>query len=223
MVRAALHLVPYALVAAASPLGLAATVTVMRTGRLKALGFAAGVVVGQLFACGVIVLLDAAVTPGHQTEHPIFEAVLELGLGSVLLVLAVIVRRRPASTNRHPSARSRAILDRLERVGVATAAAGGFLLGVGGPKRLVLTALASAAIIGSGVESGQELVLVVWYGVLATVVVWAPVLSYVLLGERAVAQVDGGFAWLSRHRRTVTFWALLVVGVALVADGLVLL
>ena len=223
MWSAAFHLVPYALVASASALGLAATITVMRTGRLKALGFAAGAIAGQLFACGVLVLIDAAVTPGRPTSHPTLEAVLELGLGLALLVLAIVVRRRPTSAERKPSGRSHAVLERLSRVRVITAVASGILLGIGGPKRLVLTGLAAASIIGSGISGGREAVLVAWYAVLATVVVWAPVLAYVLLGTRAVTRVNAGFEWLTRHRRPVTFYSLVVVGLLLVVDGLALL
>jgi hypothetical protein len=58
----ALHLIPYAFVASASPLGLAATLTVLRTGRIQALGFAIGVLTGQLVACGVLVLIGTAIT-----------------------------------------------------------------------------------------------------------------------------------------------------------------
>jgi hypothetical protein len=64
---------------------------------------------------------------------------------------------------------------------------------------------------------------VLWYGLLATVVVWAPVLAYLLLGERAVDRVDAGFAWLTRHQRPVTVWSLVVVGGFVSVDGLVLL
>jgi hypothetical protein len=214
----AAQLIPYALVADASPLGLAAAVTVMRTGRLKALAFALGAVGGQFLSCALLVVIGA-VTVGHRSGNQTLEALLELGLGIALLVLAVVVRRRPAAAG-PSSTRTGAALDRLSRVHALTAFSIGLLLGIGGPKRLVLTGLAAAAITASGSGGGEEAVLVGWYGVLATMVVWVPVLAFVLLGQRAVEKVDSGFEWFTRHRRPVTVWSLVVVGVLLAAGGL---
>ena len=65
--------------------------------------------------------------------------------------------------------------------------------------------------------------LVVWYCALATVVVWAPVLAALLLGQRGVDLLDRGFRWLMRYRRLATVAATLIIGAYLVADGLALL
>jgi hypothetical protein len=218
---AVLQLIPYAFIAAASPLGLAATLTVLRTGRVQALGFAIGVLTGQLVACGVLVLIGTA-SVSHRTKRPYVEGVLELVLGVALLALANRVHRRPERAGAD-SGRSQQILDRLERVHATTAAAAGLALGVGGPKRLLLTALASASITAAGVGGAKEAALVVWYGALATVVVWAPVLAAILFGDRAVDLLDRGLRWLTRHERPVAIAVLLVVGSFLVAHGLALL
>lgn len=221
MTSAALYLIPYALVAAASPLGLAATLTVLRAGRVQALVLAIGVVAGQLLTCAALVLIGTA-SVSHRTKRPHVEGVLELLVGVALLVLAFRVRRRPARIEPEGGG-SRKFLDRLERVRLTTDLVAGLALGVGGPKRLVLTALAAASITAAGLEGGKEAALVLWYGGLATVVVWAPVLAAILLGDRAVDLLDRGFRWLTRHQRPVTVCVLLVVGAFFVADGLALL
>lgn len=127
MTSAALSLIPYALVAAASPLGLAATLTVLRTGRLQALGLAAGVLVGQLAACGVLVLIGTA-SVGHRTKRPNVEGVLELLLGVALLALALQVHRR-RTRPRRDTGRSQQILGRLQRVRTSTDVVAGLALG----------------------------------------------------------------------------------------------
>jgi Sap, sulfolipid-1-addressing protein len=218
--NAALSLILYAFVAAASPLGLAATLTVLRTGRVQALGLASGVVLGQLLTCGVLVLIGAA-SVDNRTKRPVVEGVLELSLGAALLVLASVIHRR-AEQAHSDSGRSQQILDRLRRVHGTTAFAVGLALGVGGPKRLVLTGLAAASITAAGVGGAREAVLILWYCTLATIVVWAPVLAEIAVGERAVDTADGAFRWLARHHRPVTVWALLIVGCFLVAHGIVL-
>ena len=221
--NAAVQLLPYALIAALSPLGVAATLTVMRTGRLQALGFAAGVVVGQLLACALLVTLGAATIPHRTKSHPTFQGLVALGLGVALLLLAVMVRRRPESLKRPSTGRSEAALGRLRHVHVLTATGVGLLLGIGGPKRLVLTALASAVIAAAGSTGSDETALVLWYGLLATVLVWLPVLAYLLLGDLVIRRLDGALVWLARQRSTVTVYALVVIGLVLLVNAAALL
>ena len=225
MTSEAAHLIPYALLAALSPLGFAATIAVMRTGRLRAFGFGVGVVLGQLFACAVLVAVGGGSVPSHETRHPTFEGLLELGLGIALVCFAVVVYRRPPSMTRvaGSSGRSKELLERLGHVRAFTALVTGFLLGIGGPKRLVLTALASASITASGVTGSNEAALVVWYSVLATVLIWVPLVGYLLLGQRAVTRLNRGLEWLTRRQRPVTVCALVVLGLVLLGDAAALL
>ena len=223
MAGAAAHLIPYALVATLSPLGFAATLAVMRTGRLKALGFGLGVVLGQLVACAVLVEIGAAASPHRTKAYPTFEGVLQIGLGAALVCVAIVVYRRPETGARSPSGRSQAALDRLQRVHVTTASAIGFLLGIGGPKRLLLTCLASASIAAAGMTGSNEAVLVVWYTLLATALVWFPVLAYLLFGDWAVVRLDAALKWLGRHRRPLMAYAIAGLGALLLVDGLLLL
>ncbi|MGZ4415199.1 MAG: GAP family protein [Gaiellaceae bacterium] len=223
MAGAAAHLIPYALVATLSPLGFAATLAVMRTGRLKALGFGLGVVFGQLIACAALVAIGAATTPHRTKAYPTFEGLLQVALGIALLCFAIVVYRRPDTGRRSASGRSQAALDRLQRVHVMTASAIGLLLGIGGPKRLLLTGLASASIAATGMTGSNEFVLVVWYTLLATALVWFPVLAYLLFGDWAVIRLDAALKWLGRHRRPLMAYAIAVLGGVLLVDGLLLL
>jgi len=222
MASEALELIPYALIAAASPLGLAATLTVLRTGRAQALRVAAGVVVGQLLACGVLVAIGVIIVQPQRAKRPYVEMALEVGLGVALLVFGLIVRRRPQRAE-SPSGRSKQILERLGRVRGVTAFFAGLALGIGGPKRLVLTSLASASITAAGLDVPGEGLLVLWYSVLATAVVWVPVVAAVIVGQPALDGVEGALQWLARHRRPVTFYSSLVISIFLIAHGLLLL
>jgi hypothetical protein len=223
VLSAAVQLIPYAFIAALSPLGFAATITVMRAGRVKALGFAVGVVVGQLLACATLVAAGAVTLPGRTEAHPEAQALIELGLAFALLSYASVVYHRPETPHRTASGRSTAALERLQRVHVATTSGIGLLLGIGGPKRLVLTVLASASITASGVTGLSVSPLIGWYGLLATVLVWLPVLAYLLFGAWAIAKVDGAMEWLAGHRRPATVYTLVIFSVALVINAVALL
>ena len=215
----ALQLVPYALVAALSPLGFAATLAVMGSGRLKALAFGCALIVGQFVTCGILILIGAVAIPDHGTRRPTLQAVLEIAFGLALLVLAVGIRRHRQPAD-HSSGRSKAALERLGKLQLKTALAAGLLLGIGGPKRLVLSALAATTIVASGVNEGQELALVAWYTVLATVLVWAPIVGFELFGERALATFAAGQRWLTEHQRQILFFPLLILALVLILDGL---
>ena len=215
----ALQLVPYALVAALSPLGFAATLAVMGSGRLKAFAFACAFIGGQLLACSILVLIGAVAVPGHDSRHPTLQAALEIVFGLALLGLAAGVRRRPVQVDR-PKGRSKAALERLGNLHFSTALAAGALLGIGGPKRLVLSALAATSIAAAGVGDAQQGALVLWYTALATILVWAPIIGFEVFGQHAVAKLDEGQRWMSEHQRQVVFYPLLLLALILLADGL---
>jgi len=215
---AAAQLVPYAVLAALSPFAFAATVAVLRAGRLKAIAFAVCVVAGQFVACAVFVLIGAAALPGTDGTHSTLKAALELALGALLILLAVRVRRgRPAEPS---DARSNALALRLRRVHASTAAVAGLLLGIGGPKRLVLTTLAAATIVASALSRSSEAAVAGLYAAGSTIIVWGPVLLCVLLGARAIARLDQVEAWLVRHQRAVSFYALAIIGGLFFLDAL---
>ena len=215
-----IELFVYALVATASPLGFAATLAVVASGRLKSIAFAFAFVLGQLVACALIVVVDPSFLPTGGHDHERLRSVLELVFGVALLCLAAFVRSRPNDGVPAPDSRSRNALDRLRRLSVGTALLGGLLLGIGGPKRLVLTALAGTSIEASGAQGSHAAALVVAYTAIATLLVWGPVLTYVLAGDRAVTWLRAAERSLVSHQRSLGFYSLLTVGTVAVAHSL---
>jgi hypothetical protein len=218
-VGADLQLILYGLLAMLSPLGFAATLAVIESGRFKALGFGVGFVAGQLFACALLVVAGTAVVPNREAGHATFRALLAIGFGVAVIVLAVRLRRRPQRETPKTSDRSQAVLERLGRLRVGTALVAGLLLGIGGPKRLVLTALAAASISASATDASRVTVAVVAYTAVATLLAWAPILAFEVLGARAVTRLGAAQQWLSQHQRPATYYSLLLIGVLAIADG----
>lgn len=210
------------MLATLSPLGFAATIAVMRAGRLTALGFAVGVVLGQLLACTILVTVGVVVAPDRSVAHPTLDGLLQLALAVLLVLYAWAIHGRPIGP-RVEHARSGAVLERLHRVHVVTASGVGLLLGIGGPKRLVLTALAAASITTAAPTTSEAAALICWYGLLATVLVWLPVLGLLLLGERAVGLMDSAARWISRHRRPATLVVVLLLALVLFVNAATLL
>ena len=104
-----------------------------------------------------------------------------------------------------------------------TTSIAGLVLGIGGPKRLLLTALAATAITTAGVGDAAEAALVVWYCALATVLVWAPVIVYVLLGERAVGVMTRAQQRVAGRQPGVKVYAFLALAAILILDAISLL
>jgi Sap, sulfolipid-1-addressing protein len=223
MIHATIQLLLYALLAGFSALAFAATLAVMQAGRLKTLGFGIGFVLGQVLTCSLFVIVGVVFTGAGKRTHSTLLATVELLLALLLIAVALRIRRAPAGETEGSNKRSQAMLERLGRLRFLTTSIAGFLLGIGGPKRLLLTGLAATAITTAGVGDAEEAVLVVWYCALATVLVWAPVSVYVLLGERTVGIMTRAQQRLARRQPGVKVYALLALAGVLTLDAISLL
>ena len=210
----------YALVAAASPMALTATLVVLRSSRARLNGiiFATAFLLGSLVVM-VAILAIGAVGPSDEVQSA-FAAGLELLLGILLLAAALRMRhgRPPRRTEVHE--RTQAVLVRLGRLNPAGALSIGAALGIGGPKRLTVTIVAATTISAAGPTTAQAVRLTVLYVVVASVLVWCPVAVYLVAGERASEWLGAAEDWLEAHRRAVAMALLLVFGGALVGDAL---
>jgi hypothetical protein len=140
-----------------------------------------------------------------------------------LLATAVYVRRRRAEPSRlhRPNPRTEGIRSRLSNLRPTTALATGAVLGIGGPKRLGVMLLATTTIAAAGLGTAREFGLAVLYVVVATVLVWAPVLLYVVFGPRAARWLTDAQHWIGQHMEPLTFYPSAVLGVVLLVDGIV--
>jgi hypothetical protein len=219
VLRDVIQIVLYALLAAFSPLAVAAAMTAIGAGRRQALGLGVGFVAGQLVSCALFVILGFAAVGSSRRAYPGIRVPLALALAVVLVWLASRVRRRPPPVSESKS-RAHALLARLSRLGYLTTLAVGLLLGIGGPKRLVLTALAAALIATTGAGRSTQAGLVVLYVALATALVWGPVVFYVVRGERAIALMKAAQETANRHQPTVTIYTLRGLAALLVIDAI---
>ena len=223
MIHATFHLLLYALIAGFSALAFAATLAVMQAGRLKTIGFGTGFVTGQAVTCSLFVIFGVVITGATKRTHSTLLATLELLLALLLIAFALRFRRAPPVDTEGSSQRTQTVLQRLNRMRFLTASIAGFVLGIGGPKRMVLTALAATAITTAGVGDAEEAALIVWYCAIATALVWGPVVVYVLLGDRAVGLMTRAQQEVARRQPEVKVYACLAVAGVLILDAIILL
>jgi len=223
MISAIFEVLFYALAAAASPLVLTATFIVVRGKRPRTNGiaFLSGFGFGTIIACGLGLVLGTAAVD-QLDAHETFKALVALALGLALLWVAFTpgTGTAPRQPEAARSTRAAAILDGLSNVGPAASFSMAGLLGFGGPKRLVLTFLAMAAITNAELRDVLDLSLVAVYLVVSTAFVSVPVGIVLVAGERASELLARGQNWVSDHSAVLRKWLSSVIGLILVIDGL---
>ena len=217
-----LRILFFALVAAASPVAIVATLAVLtsRRGRTNGIVFAVGFLLGQSAAFLAAFLVGSAATTTEHEGNQQAAAVLELVFGVALLAIAWPQRRHGAPDTGGPS-RTKALLARLRGLRPGTAFVFGTLLGVGGVKRLSITVVAGATVGIASLLAVEELALGVLYVLVAGVLVWLPVGIYVVAGRRAAGWMEQAEGWLTANQRRLTFVSTLVFGFLLTSDALV--
>lgn len=210
----------YALIAAASPLVLTATLVVIRSEqpRTNSIAFLTGFVVGTTIAAALGLILGVAAAD-RLDSHETLEGVLALLIGVALVMAGLRERHSPARPETE-AGRGAAIMARLSHVRPGAVLSVGLLLGFGGPKRLILTFLAMASLSQADLRGVMDLTLIVLYVAVATLLVSVPVGIVVIGGSRAAAIVARGESWLKSNAVLLRVWLTLGLGVALIIDAL---
>ena len=88
------------------------------------------------------------------------------------------------------------------------------------PKNLLLTVGAAAAVAQAGASTGDEVVAMAVFVVVATIGPGIPVAIYFAMGERAAKLLDELKAWMGAHNAAIMAVLLLVIGAKLLGDGI---
>ena len=210
-----------ALLAAASPVAILATLAVLTSarGRINGVAFVAGFVLGESAAFLVAFLVGSAATADREAnEH--LAAGLELAFGIALLALAWPQRRHDLPGEGASPSRMKGLLERLRGLRPATAFVLGTLLGVGGVKRLTITLVAGATVGIASLLPVEELAVATLYVVVGGVLVWAPVGVYLVAGSHADEWMTSAEEWVTSNARRLSFFSTLVFGFLLTSDAI---
>lgn len=206
----------YALGIAVSPIPIAALILVLLSARPRSssAAFTVGWIVGIGSVATVAVvtpLFDAGDDPSDRRGW------FRLIVGIVLLLVAA--RRwitRPGSDVEPTIPPLMRAVDRVSGVGVLGI---GFALAAFNPKDMLLAAAGGSEIAGAELAPGATSVaLMLFTGVAASTAI-APVVAYLLAGDRLDRHLERARRWLIRHNPTVMAVVLLGLGVLFVAEG----
>lgn len=96
----------------------------------------------------------------------------------------------------------------------------GVALSAVNPKNLALTVAAGAAIADTGVAGGEQALALAVFVVMASLSIGAPVVAYLVFGERARSLLDGLKRWMAAHNVAVMTVLLLVLAAKLIGDAI---
>ncbi len=221
MISATGYILFYALIAAASPLVLTATLVVIRSERPRtnSIAFLAGFLLGTTIAALLALMLGQAALERLDSLDTVN------GLLALLVGLALGGDRPPRTS--HPCAsRGR---DRSRRCPHGATEPSPACCGLFGGRtpRLRRAQAAHPHLLGDGrvseadLRGVEDLTLVVLYVAVATVLVSVPVGLVIVGGSRAATIVAEGETWLKANTALVRIWLTLGLGVVLAIDGLV--
>jgi threonine/homoserine/homoserine lactone efflux protein len=206
---------------AISPIPIAAVILMMFSGRARAnsASFMVAWILGIATVATVVVLIPGleADTGGPSTAAGWVRLVLGL-----LLILAAFrrwrSRPRPGDEPEVPGW--------MERIDALTAGAAfglGFLLSAVNPKNLLLGAAAGATIGPAGLATGETVVVLAVFTVVAAATVVVPVVGFLIAGDRIDRTLDATKDWLIHNNAAVMAVLLVVFGVSLLGDGIQIL
>jgi threonine/homoserine/homoserine lactone efflux protein len=214
------QVLPFAVVVALSPIPIIGVVLMLGTPRGHSNGpaFILGWLIG-LSVVGTIVLLVASGANASESGEPAtWVGVLKLGLGALLLLLAVKQwRGRPRGD---ADAALPGWMRTVDHFTAGRAVAMGVALSAINPKNLVLTIGAATAIAQSGISTGDQAIALAVFILVGTLGPGIPVAIYFLMGERAERMLDDLKEWMGHHNAAIMTVLLLVIGVKLLGDGI---
>jgi hypothetical protein len=217
------EILPFAVGIAISPVPIIAVILMLFSPRARSNGpmFLLGWVLGLAVVSGVVYAISDSADAATDSTASDTVSWVKVGLGVLLLALA---RRnwakRPAPGETPPMPKWMAAVDSITPVRAFGLAV---VLSVVNPKNLVLAIGAAAGLGQLGVSTGDAVVALAVFVVLASVSIAGPVLYDRLGGDRARATLDELKSWLSEHNNAVMAVLFLVFGAVLIAKGVGLL
>jgi threonine/homoserine/homoserine lactone efflux protein len=212
-------LLPAALGVAISPIPIIATVLMLlsRRARQTAPAFAIGWMLGITVVLVIVLVLAGpdGVDTGSSSDTTYW---IKLVLGVLFLLLALNTwRKRPRPGQ--PVAPPKWMAS-LEDISPVVALGLGAALSAANPKNLVLAVTGAVAIASNDLSSPQQVVCVVVFVVVGSLLVTGPVIAYLIAGARMAKPLDTLKAFMQDHNTAIMVVLLSVLGLSSLGKGL---
>lgn len=213
------EILPAALGVAISPVPVIAVILMLLApgAQASSLAFAAGWVVGVLAVVTVSTLVVDPAADADSGETPGWVGIAKIVLGGAALLLAGRqwhTRPRPGEDPALPG-----WMSAIDTVTPPRALGLGVVLAAVNPKNLTLGLSAGVAIGAGGLPAGETAIAIAVFAALASVTVAAPVAGYLVAHERLQGPLDELRQWLTVHNAAVMTVLLLVIGTAILGQG----
>ena len=220
MAEGVAEVLTYAIGVAISPVPIIAVILMLFSARARVNGpmFLAGWALALAVVSGVVYFVSDASDAATSSTASDTISWGKIVVGVLLLLLAARQwRSRPALGAEPEMPKWMAGIDSFSP-GKAFALA--LLLAGVNPKNLLLSAGAGAALAQIGPTTTEAVVSLIVFVVLGSITIAAPVVYYLVGGDKAKAALDSMKGWLAVHNAAVMTVLFLVFGVKLIADGL---
>ena len=215
------ELLPLALGIAISPIPIIAIILMLITpkARSNGLAFLLGWMAGILIVGGIaLVVADVAGLSTGSEAASQSQAVIKLVLGLLLLAVAAKQwRSRPKPGEEASLPKWMQTLDTFTPVKSFGVAA---LLSGPNPKNLALNLAAMSIVATAGLSTANQVVALLVVVVIGSLTIIAPLVVYFAGGEKSAEILGGWKSWLSENNAATMAVLLLVLGVALVGQGI---
>ena len=219
-----LHMLPFAVGIAISPVPIITVILMLFTPRPKSNG--AGFLLGWFMGIGlpalVVFMLDRMINQGNDASPPSrIASTLRIAFGFLLILVATwnwVKRNKPDDENKKPL-----LMKVVDSITPWKAILLGFLFAdVTNPKNLALTVAGCLAIAGGHLTALGNIFSLTLFTGMASLGVAIPVLLFMSGGEKAKQTVEQWRQWLMKHKKGVMAVLFFVFGVALLVRGVFL-
>lgn len=212
--------IPLAAAIALGPIPIIAIALMLQTaapGRTS-VGFAIGWVIG-IVALTIVLTGMASVVPEGDAAHPRhWIAVVQIGLGILLILLAIKKFRS------RPTGEAEAEMPRFLGSLTSSTPAKSLLVGLVAaginPKHIAFVAPIGTLIVGNGLSTAQVGLAIGIFTLLASVTVIGPTIAWRFAPKQVGRVVDAALTWMVRNMNVVSAVILLLIGTNIIGKGI---
>lgn len=205
---------------AISPVPIIAVILMLfsKSAKANSLSFLVGWLIGLLGAGLIVLALGISSSDGAPSTA---SGVIKILIGAVFILLGIKQwRSRPKPGEQ---AKTPGWMSAIDDFTTAKAFGVGLVLSAVNPKNLGLTIAAAASIGSAGLSSGEEIVVLVVFVLIASVGVAAPVVMNLILGSKAEHTLNEMKEWLVANNATVMAVLFVVLGAKVLGGGISIL